>query len=513
MDEKIEILLKRVKPQYRYITISIFIFGIFAHGMGLFNKYSMHDDIEHLFGSYGVGYSNGRWMWAMLTEVVKKIWGNNVSLPLWGGITSFIFIILSTCLLTQILEIKSSLLACILGCLMVVRPIVAGVFGYMFVLPYYMFAEFLGFLGTYIVYRYRKPCFYIIGILMMTCATGIYQAFIPSILCVMLFRFVLTIHEDRSGEKTYTREGVYYIVSILAFVTLYAILTKVIMWWKQTSFISYKGLDHMWDISHIGERILRAYYRFFVPDPKLSQMIYPGHSLYIYYLAILFCGCMALFVVIEAYKTNKWNGILVVLSILVFPLCVCFIYVMCESEYVGGLMLYGQIMPFIYMTCLIQQLEYKKQIQKVFIAIVIVAVMFVNLTYIRLDNASYVKAEFMQQRAISWHTTLVTRIKSIEGYEDDLPITYINRFEAYDASISDMQGWNFIKMPPYENINLSLNNFVWSKYINYWCGFGQVEVPSQKYEELLEVKEMPFYPDDGSIKIIDGVIVVKFGKE
>lgn len=229
MDEKIEILLKRVKPQYRYITITIFIFGILAHGMGLFNKYSMHDDIEHLFGSYGVGYSNGRWMWAMLTEVVKKIWGNNVSLPLWGGIISFIFIILSTCLLAQILEIKSSLLACILGCLMVVRPIVAGVFGYMFVLPYYMFAEFLGFLGTYIVYRYRKPCFYIIGILMMACATGIYQAFIPSILCVMLFRFVLTIHEDRSGEKTYTREGVYYIVSILAFVTLYAILTKVIM--------------------------------------------------------------------------------------------------------------------------------------------------------------------------------------------------------------------------------------------------------------------------------------------
>lgn len=513
MDEKIKTLLKSVKPQYRCIAISVFVSGMLAHGMGLFNKYSMHDDIEHLFGSYGIGYSNGRWMWAVLTEIVKSIWGNNVSLPLWGGIISFIFIILSACLLVQMLEVKSSLLAGILGCFMVVRPIVAGVFGYMFVLPYYMFAEFLGFLGAYIIYRYRKPCLYIMGILMMACATGIYQAFIPSILCVMLFRFVLTIHEDRLGEKTYIREGFHYIVSILAFVALYAILTKVIMWWKQTSLISYKGLDHMWDMSHIGERTLRAYYKFFVPEPKLSQMIYPGQCIYIYYLAVLFCGCIALFAAIEAYKKNKWNGILVILSILVFPLCACFIYVMCESEYVAGLMLYGQIMPFIYMICLIQQLEYKKQIQKVFIAIAIAAVMFVNLNYIRLDNASYVKAEFMQQRAISWHTTLITRIKSIEGYRGDLPITYINKFEAYDASVSDMIGWDFVKMPPYENINLSLNNFIWSKYINYWCGFGQAEVASQGYEELQEVKQMPFYPDDGSIKIIDGVIVVKFGRE
>ncbi|MCI8565607.1 MAG: hypothetical protein HFI39_04680 [Lachnospiraceae bacterium] len=35
----------------------------------------------------------------------------------------------------------------------------------------------------------------------------------------------------------------------------------------------------------------------------------------------------------------------------------------------------------------------------------------------------------------------------------------------------------------------------------------------KKLEELPEVEEMPFYPDDGSIKIIEDIIVVKFGSK
>ena len=57
---------------------------------------------------------------------------------------------------------------------------------------------------------------------------------------------------------------------------------------------------------------------------------------------------------------------------------------------------------------------------------------------------------------------------------------------------------------------MSLNDYVWALFENYWCGFQPEEVAPEQYEKLQEVKEMPMYLDDGSIKVIDGVIVVKF---
>ena len=45
--------------------------------------------------------------------------------------------------------------------------------------------------------------------------------------------------------------------------------------------------------------------------------------------------------------------------------------------------------------------------------------------------------------------------------------------------------------------------------MNMWCGFSRVEgdVPESG---SAQIAAMPVYPDDGSIKMIDGVLVVKF---
>jgi hypothetical protein len=52
---------------------------------------------------------------------------------------------------------------------------------------------------------------------------------------------------------------------------------------------------------------------------------------------------------------------------------------------------------------------------------------------------------------MSWHTTLITRIKSTAGYTDELPITYIDKYFAMDGSVADMPELNFIMVPPYGN--------------------------------------------------------------
>ena len=50
----------------------------------------------------------------------------------------------------------------------------------------------------------------------------------------------------------------------------------------------------------------------------------------------------------------------------------------------------------------------------------------------------------------------------------------------------------------------------WRNYMRYWCGYTAHEVDSNLFIDRPEVQTMPSYPAEGSIKVIDDVIVVKF---
>ena len=43
-----------------------------------------------------------------------------------------------------------------------------------------------------------------------------------------------------------------------------------------------------------------------------------------------------------------------------------------------------------------------------------------------------------------------------------------------------------------------------------WTGYSPIVIDAAPFSELDEVKEMPSYPDDGSITIINKTVVVKF---
>ncbi|MBQ8167396.1 MAG: hypothetical protein IJZ96_10230, partial [Lachnospiraceae bacterium] len=57
------------------------------------------------------------------------------------------------------------------------------------------------------------------------------------------------------------------------------------------------------------------------------------------------------------------------------------------------------------------------------------------------------------------------------------------------------------------------NSYNWYKFMRKWCGFEMKELHPAYREEMMqreEVQNMPLYPDDVYIIIIDDVIVIKF---
>ena len=131
--------------------------------------------------------------------------------------------------------------------------------------------------------------------------------------------------------------------------------------------------------------------------------------------------------------------------------------------------------------------------------------------HIRYDNQCYMKTTFQQQEAISWNTTLVTRIESTAGFRDELPVAFVNRRNMQDRNLYNLEELDFLTLATYdENIYGYLNDWAWEAFLARWCGFQAQTVDPTEVAAWPEVETMPSYPDDGSIRIIRDVLVVKF---
>ncbi len=118
--------------------------------------------------------------------------------------------------------------------------------------------------------------------------------------------------------------------------------------------------------------------------------------------------------------------------------------------------------------------------------------------------------EYTKYHDMSYFQTMVTQIKSVEGYSDDLPLALVgNEITDETNNMGSLVGGTFgLGGKSESNISAYSRNQIITKYLGFaprFCGYEEI-VALMDNEE---VQQMPSYPDDGSIKIVDGVIVVK----
>ena len=185
-------------PHFRLTMLSAVISGILAHGVALVNKFSMVDDPQFLF-DVGVTFRSGRWFLGILGELVRWIFGSpNFSLPLFGGLICLLLLGLCACVLIELLELRGKADCILVTGLMVVLPVVAGFYCYLFTAPYYLFGLLLALSGCFLLCHFRKAWAYLGGVVLLTLSTGIYQAFIPTMLCVFLMVFLRQTQKSES---------------------------------------------------------------------------------------------------------------------------------------------------------------------------------------------------------------------------------------------------------------------------------------------------------------------------
>ncbi len=497
---------------------SSLVWGLLAHGVAFFNKYSYHDDALWTHSLFDQDtYALGRWGRALLGKFACLFFGSDLySTPAFSGFITIFCVAVMMALVTVRLNINNKVTIVGVTGVMVSFPAITGMFGFMFVSPYFYIGSALGVIGAYIYYSNKNVKTFIICTLLMAYSTGLYQANIPIDMMVLLLFMLDEVYSSDMEWKEYFMLALKNVLVGIAFIAEYFVLNKILLTIKNVKLSGYKGIDNF-GFNSIGDylyRVYTAYKRFvkpedYITDQGVSANMYPWNIRY-YHIALILVSIVLVVMLVRTFSQKKKMlqvGIIIAIS----PLFAYFIYVMAGEPDVHGLMTFGEVFLFFIPAYVMEKLvsdDKAVKILKIAAATLILIIGFANSRY---ANVCYLKAELMQTEAISYFNVLISRIQQTEGYTKDMPVEYINPLAKNDEDFSGEQRFNPIWLPPY-NGNSIINDYSWEEFMKMWCGFDPVRADEETFSKVDtdEISSMPAYPDEGSVKVVDGVMIVKF---
>lgn len=488
--------------------------GLVAQGSGLFNKYSYFDDMSAL-NSVGTTYPSGRWMLGILKAFINCFFrSSNYSSPLYNGLVSLALLSLVAATIVYLLDIDKVVCACGIGAVFASFPVLTCTFGYMYTAPYYMFSLLLIVFAAAVCTRVNNPFVAVlIGSCLVCCSLGVYQAYLPVFAGLIAINGVVqSLRADTFTRKWAGATIVCPLLTAVLGTVFYLLMTKTSLILLDIQLLEYMSINTMGTTTITGyiSRIIFAYSEYFIPSVDKGYSVYVFGSRKLYIAIVVVSSLVILARIIKKSQQSVLLAVLAGFASAIVPLAINLIFIMNDPKTVYSLMVYGKAMPYILLLALVgdSRVVVRRSDRLFYLASMALVISSV-FCWIRFDNACYLKAEFMQSQTTSWCQTLVTRIQSIPGFKDELPIAFVNERKVQDMSLSEIKPFEEIKLRPYFDAKTIINAYNWKKYLAHWLGYAprMASVPSSSANE---VNAMRSYPDDGSIKIIDDVIVVKF---
>ena len=499
-------------PESLAAFVGAILCGFAAHGMGLLNKFSWHDDIVSLF-HVGTTISSGRWMLHVLEWLETRVFPQGpCSLPLLHGMFSIACVGLAAALLTELLQIRKTGFAAGLGGMMVVFPVMTGFFGYVFTMPYYLLSMLMTVVSAFLICRKSSWWMKMAAILLGGCAVGIYQAFIPLLVSIPLLYDIYCLSDRKESLPSMGKRVLIQGACVLGIMAFYFAMNRFFLAKFQLELNSYMGINQIDSIpleTYLA-RVGKAYREFFFPIRNVAQDMYPAHAHLFYQVMVCADAGMAVRLILLKGREDKAAAAVLAVFFALVPLGCNLIIVM--SEKVHGLMTYGQVMQMALFIWLAERQKFRHGLVRRAFSVASAGILaLMGITYIRFDNQCYLKTAFQQQQAISYYTTLVTQIRSAEGYRQDLPVVFLNGGEISDRTLYNMEELDFIHLDSYGSTTPEyINSYAWYDFMKRWCGFDPPYGDAAEWADHPAVRNMPHYPDDGSIRRVEDVILVNF---
>lgn len=510
VDSVVKDIYAKLTDQFKIAFISAIVFGFIAHIYMFTNKLPNFDDIAYM-NKFGTTFRYGRWFLWVLGATAYHL-EFVFSLPWMNGLLTLLTLAVSAGIIAELLGLKTKVANGLLGAALIVFPSWTTTFFYMFTAPYYGFAVLLAVLSVYFVVRHKRGI--ILSSVLLACSLGIYQAYLPFTATLYVVLLFAMLYEHYNYAEILKR-SLYYLFSLATGVICYFILMRLSLLLTGQELTVYKGISSMGKMSlaRIPELMHIIWNNFF--GIFLNNNLEISYNLItkgMYLSLFIICGVLIATLIIKNIKDKAYlKGIEVIVLTLVFIVAINSIYIMCE-EGIYSIMYYSYAFLLIFPLVLIDRtIEWKESGLTVGVEYIGMLILCVGVfSYCHFANAQYLSLHLSYEQSYSFCNTLITQIKSTEGYKDDMPVVLAGE-KFVDDSLYHNEVMSAYAISGKDDALIdaySRHEFFW-----FYCGFDArfMTVGELSDAAQMEIDKMPNYPNEGSIKIIDGVIVVKAG--
>lgn len=500
--------IKNMPKEYKITVIMTFVWGILTHGFAMTNALMYHDGL--LVERVGATYISGRWFLGLLGEkgLIGALFGT-YNMPFLQGMILILLLAVANVFLFDVLEIRGNVSCALLSGMLVVFPTIITLFGYVYTMDYYATAVVLSVFAVWIAVRNRRIWLgTMISIGCIVLSLGIYQAYIG--IALTLFMLVYMKQVLSAKDDTFVRQlltGIRYVAILGVSYVIYMVLNKLFLRIMHVQMVDYQNLNSMGHITldSLKQGIKQAYRDMLHPNAE----IFPEQMRYAFYACILLIGVSFVFAVVKKCKEKRYTDILLIAFVLVLlPLGLNSIY-LAGAIWVYDLMMYSMVLLFMVPFVFLQHMD-SVNVKRVFVCLSCLLIGYTGIYYMSYGNRCYMDAALTQQKTISWMNQLIAQIKGTVGYHDDMKIMIFDE-PVEDISFSADTEYN-VAITHYGNFDIR-NSYNWTKFMRKWCGFEMQSVTAEERAVLMqrpEILKMPSYPKDGSIKIVDDIIIIRF---
>ena len=502
-----------IPTHMRAAFLGALILGFFCHMTVMTHNYLTYDSLWNLYSDQNM-ISSGRQFLQFFCAPTSYY-----NLPWINGVVALFFLALTAVIMVDLLGIKRKAVAFAAGGILATFPAITGTFSYSYTIDGYMIALFLAVLSVFLTKQFKWG--FLPGILFLGLSVGVYQSYYS---VAILLSVAVLLYDDLEKEFKWKewggKIGRFLGMGIGAYV-FYVLTLKLMLALSGTALSGYQGSDKVTGMNpaSLPEGLFASAKDFVKFTLFNSVFTINPYARIAYYLLIgatvvLF---VRLFVSRKAYR--EWGRVLLMcLFIAMVPFGASLVAIISPDIWFHILMRMPWSVLFVFALSLFDRNIEEESVRKPSKILSIAGVLAswcMIFHFILLANVVYLNLEQRYEKTFALCTRIADRLEQTEGYKTGDPVAIVGGYP------------NWGKYPPSEitqDVTIlffgAMGDYCvqspekYAEFLKHYLNVTIV-VPSEEEQAILtatdEFDSMPFFPEEESVKQIQGVWVIKTG--
>lgn len=537
-----EKISKWIKGQSFQVSVFIttFIIGLLVHAFMFTNKFynyfEMNNILTPMSMDKGDTLAMGRWF----LPVVSRL-SSVYSMPMVNGMICLFCLSLITCMVVDLLRIRRMIPAALAGGILVTFPGVASYLSYGVNSDVFCVALLLSVASAWVLYRLGGGIKGMIASAVILCfSIGVYQPFMSVTIALIFAMIFLEVWENGRGFAAILKRVLYYVVTLAAGFALYYLVLKIVTAMLGITVGNYHGVNEMasFTLKGIAKGFVYTYLYFL---RYLFTKEYTNFNLLTVFDVI--SAVLFLYYTITGYrrfcsgKRQKGSLLCQILLILLLPLGMNATPFLMGDRVGNGVdryMMFSMMLLFVLLLKLMDSAADKDgairekeadqgktadvrgriNLYGQWAVLICAAVLIFSDAY--MCNQGYFRAHAMTESENAMLNRLAYRLEDNPDWSPDTPVYFANCEALFNENTdTDIDAFTGLTRVDGTEIKPWYNYDAVVKYMRVYLNF-RITKPSAKVQEAIlqteEFKQMGLYPQADSIRMIDGVLVVKFNE-